>query len=135
MFNDIPETVVKATELHKLWGAPDNSRLTAKQQSFRLPVHVAAKINALCDLYPHRTKTEIVGDLLARALEEAINGLCYSDARVIYSDRVDGDIVEWPTDEGRLFYATANKHFKALERELGNKKPPELYPARPVASD
>ena len=38
---------MKSADLHKLWGMPDNSRLTPKQLSFRLPVHVAAQINAL----------------------------------------------------------------------------------------
>lgn len=66
---------MKASDLAKILGAPDNSRLTAKQQSFRLPTHVAAKINALCDVYPNRTKTEIVGLLLAAALDDAISHL------------------------------------------------------------
>lgn len=63
---------MKSPDLHKVWSAPGNSRLTAKQQSFRLPTHVAAKINALCDVFPNKTKTEIVGDLLAAALDELV---------------------------------------------------------------
>lgn len=35
---------MKASDLVTIWSAPDNSRLTAKQYSFRLPVHVAAKL-------------------------------------------------------------------------------------------
>ena len=130
MLNDIPETVVQATDLAKMWSAPDNSRLTPKQQSFRLPVHVAAKINALCDLYPHRTKTEIVGDLLATALDEAIRGLCWTEGRPLGRDPDGGtvyeDVLTW---EGKRFIEAANKYYKAIERELGNKNPPDLYPA------
>jgi hypothetical protein len=51
---------MKAADLANVWGAPDNPRLTAKQQSFHLPTHIAAKLNALCDVFPNRTKTEIV---------------------------------------------------------------------------
>jgi hypothetical protein len=117
---------MRSSDLHKVWGAPDNSRLTAKQQSFRLPVHVAAKINALCDLYPTKTKTEIVGDLLAAALEEAITHLP--------SER--GEQVSQDPELGRIFAThgpavkfreLANKHYREMERELGNKNPPELY--------
>ena len=35
-----PETLVA------FWSAPDNSRLTPKQYTFRLPTHVAAKLRA-----------------------------------------------------------------------------------------
>ena len=120
---------MKAGDLSKVWGAPDNSRLTRKQQSFRLPVQVAAKIDALCDLYPNKTKTEIVADLLSSALDEVIVNLP--------SQR--GEQVGEHPDYGRVFAVYgpaadfqryANKHYKELERELGNKNPEELYTAQ-----
>lgn len=40
-----------------------------KQTSIRFPVHITAKLNALHDLYPHVTRTQIVSDLLDRALK------------------------------------------------------------------
>lgn len=122
-------TVMKPVDLAKLWAAPDNSRLTAKQQSFRLPVHVAAKVQALCDLYPNRTKTEIVGDLLNTALDAVIDSVCWTEGRLVGRDPIAGDIHEPVlTSDGRRFQDAANRHFKAFERELGNKNPPELYP-------
>jgi len=57
-------------DLVKVWAAPDHSKLTPKQWSVRLPIQVAARINALCELYPRKTKTEIIGDLLATAIEQ-----------------------------------------------------------------
>jgi hypothetical protein len=62
-------------DLVKVWDAPDNSKLTPKQWSIRLPIHVAARINALCDLFPRKTKTEIIGDLLATALTQLVAAL------------------------------------------------------------
>lgn len=49
--------------------SPDNTRLTTKQLSFRLPVHIAAKIAALCEMYPQKNRTQIVADLLTTALD------------------------------------------------------------------
>jgi len=49
-FEPSQETSMKASDLVTVWSAPDNSRLTAKQYSFRLPVHVAAKLAALEEL-------------------------------------------------------------------------------------
>jgi len=62
-------------DLPTVWDAPDNSRLTPKQWSIRLPIHVAARICALCDLYPRKSKTEIIGDLLATALDQLAEAL------------------------------------------------------------
>ena len=125
---------MKSADLHKVWGAPDNSRLTAKQQSFRLPTHVAAKIEALCDIYPTRTKTEIVGDLLAAALEELIPNLPSSPGAEVGQDPDHGVLYE---ETGLLaeFRGRANKHFKELEKELGNKEAGEIYASQYVVSD
>ena len=65
---------METKDLVKLWNAPDNTRLTPKQMSIRLPLHVAAKISALCEMFPKKTKTEIIGDLLATALEAVAEG-------------------------------------------------------------
>src|SRR5688572_24079097 len=56
--------------LLKTWTGPDNSRLMRNQTSMRLSVHVAAKISALCEIFPQRTKTQIINDLLSTALGE-----------------------------------------------------------------
>ena len=61
---------MKANELVTIWGAPEPPKLTPKQLSIRLPILVAAKISALCELFPKKTKTEIVGDLLTIALDQ-----------------------------------------------------------------
>ena len=117
---------MKPADLHKVWSAPDNSRLTGKQQSFRLPVHVAAKIQALCDIFPNKTKTEIVGDLLATALEEVIENL-----------PVSAGVPRGADDQGRPYFdeegtraqfrTYANKYYRELEKELGNKEVTDLY--------
>ena len=52
------------------WVGPDNSRLMRNQTSMRLSVHVAAKISTLCEMFPQRSKTQIINDLLSTALEE-----------------------------------------------------------------
>lgn len=117
---------MKAAELHKLWGAPDNSVLTIKQQSFRLPVHVAAKINALCDIFPNKTKTEIVGDLLAAALEDVIRNLPSVPGDHVSDDPEDGPLYQ---ECGLIadFRRAANLHYRELQKEQGIKNSPGLY--------
>ena|ERR1044071_4476650 len=61
---------MKTQFLLKSWAGPDNSRLMRNQTSMRLSIHVAAKISALCEIFPQRTKTQLINDLLSEALDE-----------------------------------------------------------------
>ena len=61
---------METKHLLRAWVGPDNSRLMRNQTSMRLSVHVAAKISALCEMFPQRSKTQIINDLLSTALEE-----------------------------------------------------------------
>ena len=118
--------MVKPSDLHMLWTAPDNSRLTPKQYSFRLPVHVAAKLAALGDIYPGRTRTELVGDLLSTALDAVEQSLPSGEGRVMF-ELDDGERISETTGLRRNFWDRANAHFQELERELGNNRPGKLF--------
>lgn len=118
----------KAAELHSFWSLPDNSRLTSKQYSFRLPVHVAAKIAALCDMYPQKTRTEIVGDLLSTAIDDLLKGMPSVEGKLVHVDE-DGEKFYEDIGPRQQFWTLADKHYKALEREMGNKNPPSLLDA------
>jgi hypothetical protein len=116
---------MKPPDLHLLWSAPDNSRLTAKQYSFRLPVHVAAQLAALGELFPTKTKTDLVGDLLTAALKEVEANLPVGDGDSF--EMPDGTTVQEGQGLRRRFWDLANAHYQALERELGNESPKKLF--------
>jgi len=61
---------MKPTDLDSTWDIPNNGRLTPKQMSIRLPILVAAKISALCEMYPRKAKSEIIIDLISTSLEQ-----------------------------------------------------------------
>ena len=128
---------MKAEQLHDLWASPDNSRLTTKQFSFRLPVHIAAKIAALCEIYPQKNRTQIVADLLTTALDELEKNL-----PECAGERAEKSIEEHIAMEsgeyqplyymGRVrarFQNVANRHYRELETELGNENPEKLFPS------
>ncbi|MCE7915732.1 MAG: hypothetical protein DYH15_13960 [Nitrosomonas sp. PRO4] len=120
---------MKSSTLHSVWSAPDNTRLTSKQYSFRLPVHVAAKIAALCEMYPNRTKTEIVGDLLSSAIDEFLAGLPYVQGKHIGTNHETGEEIHLDAGPETTFWQLANKHYRELEQEMGTENPPSLYEA------
>jgi predicted DNA-binding protein len=108
---------MKAADLHKLWSSPDNSKLTSKQYSFRLPVHVAAKIQALCDIYPNKTRTEIVGDLLSSALEEVKQGLLSYDSNEPITILPDGEEIFEQWGPRVTFDGLTEKYIRELDAE------------------
>jgi hypothetical protein len=130
---------MKTSHLHDVWSSPDNSRLVSKQFSFRLPVHIAAKIAALGEMYPQKNRTQIVADLLSAALDNLEENLPMvkgpaPDREMEDLERRIADqegyayepffLVEGPRSRYR---ALANKHYKELEKELGNEKPENLF--------
>jgi hypothetical protein len=130
---------MKASQLHDVWDSPDNSRLTTKQFSFRLPVHIAAKIAALCEMYPQKNRTHIVADLLTSALDEFEKGLPEALGSSLDSD-IQHDLAENAAINGEVyeeyfnlagararFRNIANKYYAQLEKELGNENPTPLF--------
>lgn len=127
---------MKASHLHDLWASPDNTRLTSKQFSFRLPTHVAAKIAALCEMFPTKNRTQIVADLLTSALDELEKNLPEALGEPVeedWSSRVaeqigqEGEKLYYLGGPRGRFHRLADAHFAGLEKELGNDSPEPLY--------
>lgn len=125
---------MKSKELHSVWSAPDNTRLTAKQFSFRLPVHVAAKLAAIGEMYPHKSRTQIVGDLLSTAIEEwALNLPSVRGAKLGRVEAPGEAPAMGYKEVGAVatFRRLTNTHYQELERDLGNDAPSDLYSQQP----
>jgi hypothetical protein len=99
---------METKHLLKTWIGPDNSRLMRNQTSMRLSVHVAAKISALCELFPQRTKTQFVNDLLSTALNDLE---CSLEDTHPWEDREEGQ----KTD----YQALVKKHLTEIEASDG----------------
>lgn len=130
---------MKTQHLHDVWTAPDNSRLISKQFSFRLPVHIAAKLAALAELYPQKNRTQVVADLLTAALDdlEANLPLALGSQISEEDEHHERKIAEHLNERYEpSFYVSGarvkyrylvNKHFKELEKELGNDAAETIY--------
>lgn len=129
-------THMKAANLHDAWASPDNTRLTPKQFSFRLPIHVAAKVAALCEMFPHKSRTQIIADLLSSALDELDKSLPEAPGEPV-EEQYNDEIAEQIDRRGEKlfclggvrgrFQGLANQHYRDLERELGNETPDQLF--------
>lgn len=124
--------MARSSTLPGQWALPDNSRITSKQYSFRLPVHVAAKIAALCEMYPERSRTEIVGDLLAEALAAVEGSFAPVKGKKFGESPDTGEMMYEDAGRGAQFRELANRRYREIEKEMGNEKPKPLYSGTPV---
>jgi len=92
-----------------------------KQTSIRLPALVAAKLNALSEMYPRVTKTELINDLIATALIDFQENLEWIPVGpVIHGDDQTGEVIHADyRGPGREFSDLLDKHIALLEKELG----------------
>lgn len=105
-------------DLHAIWNAPDNSRLTAKQYTVRLPIRVAAQLAALSEMYPRKTMTELIGDLLAAGLNQLAEDLPTKNVgEKPLGFREDGE-AEWEQiGPGVTFAQLTRKYLEEFEME------------------
>lgn len=127
---------MKAKDLGVIWDRPDSTRLAPKQISIRLPVHVLARIRALEEMYPTRTRTELIGDLLSSALDEVENGLRVEKGECLGPcDPGDAELCYEVAGPADRFRTLSNKHYAEIEGELGNKSPSALFGSVYVISE
>jgi len=128
------ERNMRTKDLLTIWGAPEPPRLTPKQISIRVPILVSAKISALMDLYPKRTKTDIIGDLLISAVEMLEKELPMTMNSDEHASRPGDSEVQYGYFGMRKnYFELAKKHLRKMEKEAHIKEPmefsyPDLYP-------
>ncbi len=61
---------MKIRELAQHWEENAKGRLTQTGYTIHLDVEAAARLAAICDMYPKRHPEELLGELIGAALEE-----------------------------------------------------------------
>lgn len=108
---------MKIKELSRYWEKQAKAVMTDHEYSFRLPIEDAAKIAALAEMYPKRTESEILGELLSAALEELETSLPYvAGNKVIATDEM-GDPLYEDTGPTPKFLDLIKKHKAVLEQK------------------
>lgn len=84
-FNHYGQGIVnskKIKELLQLWETTASNQLTREEQSIRLPVEDAAKLQALAEMYPQRSVAEIITDLLSAALDDVESSMSHVNGKL-----------------------------------------------------
>ncbi len=101
-------------ELLQTWEKSAGVKLAPREYPVRLSLHDAARVAALAEMYPLKTETEIITELLAVALDLVQASFPYEQgSQVIAEDELGDPIFE---DVGRTpaFLALGKKHAERL---------------------
>lgn len=108
---------MKIRDLVISWEKLAGGKLAEREFSIKLPLHDAARIMALAEMYPARTETQIITELLGSALDELVGVLPYAKgAKIIAKDEYDDPMYE---DVGLtpVFFDKTKKFLHLLESE------------------
>jgi len=106
---------MKVNELVTQWQANAGETRTDETYEIRLPLYDAAKVAALCDLFPGLTRERILTDLLAAALDELTSAFIYEPGEDIAAYDEMGDPMYADAGLTPRFQALAREHAAQLE--------------------
>lgn len=64
---------MKVTDLPQHWEEEKEAIERSHEYNLRLPLEDAARISALAELYPDRSESEILNDMIAAALDDLVS--------------------------------------------------------------
>ena len=112
--------MMKIRDLANNWQRHASGEVAAREFTVKLPLHDAARIMALAEMYPARTENQIITELLSAALDELVEAFPYAEGeKVIAKDEYNDPIYE---DVGLtpVFFDKTKKILRRLEAESEN---------------
>lgn len=93
-------------------------RLARKRYSFRLPLALASRLEALCEMHPQKTRTHLLADLLSLGLAEVERVQSEVAAGLAEFHPDTKQPIYLLTGPFSEFHGLAHKHHLAMEHEL-----------------
>lgn len=109
------ESDVGFQELLAVWQAGSTAPPTDTEYAVRLPIDDAARLAALAEMFPGRTREQLITELLRVALDELAAALPYKPGRKVISTDEQGDPVYEDIGLTPRFMELTRKHRKKLE--------------------
>ena len=100
------------------WRAGGTSPRTATEYAVRLPIDAAARLAALADMCPGRTREQLITELLSVALDELAAAMPYEPGRKVISHDDQGDPVFEDVGMTPKLLELTRKHQKRLQADL-----------------
>lgn len=108
---------MRLKELVEIWESSAGERRTRRSYSVRLPMHDAAKIAALSEMFPGRSEQDIITDLISAALDELEASFPYVQGSRVVAEDERGDPIHEDTGRTPRFRELTAQHLRRLDAE------------------
>lgn len=108
---------MKIRELAHQWEQQATTSSTTRRYHLDLELETAARLEALCELYPQRTPEALLGELLAAAFEELEASFPYVQGEEVVATDELGDPLYADAGITPRFLELARKHLHRLQSE------------------
>jgi hypothetical protein len=105
-----------------------HQRLTRKSYSFSVPLELAARIAALCEMHPQKSRSQIIGEVLGLGLADMERSWAQGRSEIGEFPPATGQEIQLQMEPFSEFHRLIYKHHLAMERGLGKDEPPPPFP-------
>ena len=113
---------MKIRDLFEEWEKSASEQRTHHKYTVKLPLSVAARVCALAEMFPGRSETEIMVDLLETALDELLETLPYVQGDSVTGEDEFGESIYEDIGSTPRFIELTNKYTRILEAELKDRE-------------
>lgn len=103
-------------------------RLTRKRYACRLPLELASRLEALCEMHPGKTRAQLMSDLLGLGLAEVERAWSGREAGMAGFQPDTRQPIYLPSGPFAEFHGLIHKHHLAMEHELAQDEPQVASP-------
>lgn len=113
-YEAITEVIMKIRELAQHWEQNAAGTLSRTGHVLHLDLESEARLAALIDMYPKRTAEELLGELVAAALEEVEASFPYVQGRQVIATDEEGDPLYEDIGPTPRFLSLSRQHLHTL---------------------
>lgn len=101
-------------DLVNIWDQQASGELVQEEYRVALTVEDAAKLEALADLFPRRSREHLIAELLGTALDELVAAFPYEQGSAVIAHDEEGDPVYEDVGYTPRYLALVEKHVSRL---------------------
>lgn len=109
---------MKFRELLETWERSAGERRTPNVYAVHLPIHDAAKLAALAEMFPGRSEQDLITDLLSTALDEIEAAFPYVQGTRVVAEDEHGDPIYEDVGLTPRLQSLTRKHLQYLSADL-----------------
>ena len=101
-------------DLIDVWDSETHGELSGEAYGVRLPLETAAKLEALVELFPLRTREQFIAELLGVALDDVVSAFPYVQGDKVIARDEQGDPMFEDVGHTPRYLQLVSKHMEIL---------------------